>query len=389
MYKIRFDKDELNNLTSNYLGKYKDKLREEIKGFMSGKADFLFNHTVGSKKKKTFTLKVCDSPPSFTYKFLEECVDAKNTRLDNLLIGDINAQIAIIKDVLNNDPSHFEQLSAQKATKMGYYDGDVVDDFNTIMHEIFVNRSFDGDKCKRKVHALTLDKDDFVKNLKIRICPYCGRAYIYRVEKKGKNGDVFVKPQLDHFLPKSNYPFLGMNFFNLIPCCTQCNLVPCKGDNDPMESSKQKIAYLMHPYDFDEKGIRFIHQLKGPDTYNPDSYDVIVGYKDKDLKKGYNNFLAIDKLYAEHNIEICNMYLKARAFRVVDNGFYKSIGMNGIPIALLTHGILGFNLNNVEERRQLMYKFQKDSVLQIVKPNNSAKTNYFVDWNGKEIIVIA
>ncbi len=83
------------------------------------------------------------------------------------------------------------------------------------------------------------------------------------------------------------------------------------------------------------------------------------------------------------------MYLKARAFRVVDNGFYKSIGMNGIPIALLTHGILGFNLNNVEERRQLMYKFQKDSVLQIVKPNNSAKTNYFVDWNGKEIIVIA
>jgi len=70
MYKIRFDKDELNNLTSKYLGKYKDKLREEIKGFMSGKADFLFKHTVGrGKKKKTFTLKVCDSPQVLPISF--------------------------------------------------------------------------------------------------------------------------------------------------------------------------------------------------------------------------------------------------------------------------------------------------------------------------------
>lgn len=386
MYRIRVDKSRLNSLNSKHLQKYKDKLREEINGFLSGDAAYLFKQSIGrGSTKKTFTIKVCDNPKSFTCRFLEECADPTKPLLDDLLIGDVNAQIAIIQRVMTDNPLHLEKITADKANKFGYKDGDTFDDFNAVLYEIFVTRSFEGNK--RCVKALPLDKDEFVKNLGIRVCPYCGRSYIYRVVKKGKGGDVSVKPQLDHFLPKRDYPFLAMNFFNLIPCCTQCNLAPCKVDNDPLESTKQNVAFLMHPYAFDETKIRFLYQMKAPDTYKPESYDVMVGYKDKNLKHGYNGFLAVDKLYAGHNVEVCNMFLRARALSAAFNGFYKSIGIQVVPVGLLAQGVLGFSLNGIEERRQLMYKFQKDTFLQMINNSSVQKENFFVDWKGKEISV--
>lgn len=386
MYKIRIDNIKLTGLVSNYLTSYRDKLRDEINGFLRGNVGFVFGYSVGrDSTKKRFRIEVDKNPNSFTRQFLEECSDPNNPLLDSLLIGDINVQLKVIEKVLKDSAEHFEKLTAGKAKKKGYSDGDTVDDFNAILYEIFVKRSFDGDT--RRVHALKLDKDDFVKNLGIRICPYCGRSYIYRVEKAGKGGDVAVKPQIDHFLPKSKYPFLGMNFYNLIPCCTQCNMAPCKEDNDPLDATAQKVTYLMYPYDFDDNRVRFTYRMKAPDTYNPESFDVLVGYENKDMKKGYNGFLAIDKLYAGHSVEICNMHLRARALRIVSNGFYKGLGMAGFPIALFAQGVLGYYLTPVEENRQLMYKFNRDIFRKIVSKPIKPATKYYADYGGKEIEV--
>lgn len=381
MYRIRIDKGRLNVLTSTYLTKYKAELRKEIQGFLNGGNGFVFKHTTSEKPPRTFVLKVDKTKKSFTTRFLEECADLKNSLLDDLLIGDVAAQLRIIQRVKSDSQEHFNKLTGGKANRLHYNDGDEIDDFNAIMHEIFVKRSFEGDKTA--LYAKPLDKDEFVKNLEIRICPYCGRAYIYRVVKKGKDGDVSVKPQLDHFLPKSDYPFLAMNFFNLIPCCMQCNLAPCKVNNDPLDNNKQQVTYLMHPYDFDETMVRFIYQMNAPDTYKPESFDVLVGYQSKDHKTGYNGFLALDKLYAGHTVEVCNMFWRRRALQAAANGFYKGIGIH-VPAAIMAQGILGFNLNGIEERRQLMYKFKKDTFLQMMGSHSKATTNYYADWKGKE-----
>lgn len=386
MYKIRIDKDRLNELSKLYLKKYKDNLRQEINGFLCGGSDFTFTKFTREKPARKFIMKVDSSKSSFTTTFLQECNDPNKTLLDDLLIGDITRQLEIIEWIENNCSLPFEKLTADKANKLGYVDGQQVDDFNSIMHKIFVERSFEGDK--KSVYALALDKDEFVKDLGIRICPYCGRSYIYRVEKQGKNGMVSVKPQLDHFLPKSSYPFLGMNFYNLIPCCTQCNMAPCKLDNDPLDDAKKRVAHLIYPYDFDNNKVRFFYQMKSPDTYKPESFDVMVGYKDKDLKKGYNGFLAIDKLYAGHSVEVCNMHLKARAFGSATNGFYKGLGMNGgVPLTTFVQAVLGFNLNQVEENRQLMYKFYRDTFMQMLNRSTKLASIYYVDFEGKEIVV--
>ena len=53
----------------------------------------------------------------------------------------------------------------------------------------------------------------------------------------------------------------------------------------------------------------------------------------------------------------------------------------------MSQGVLGFNLNGVEERRQLMYKFKKDIFLQMLG-RKSIPATYYVDWEDKEIVVI-
>jgi hypothetical protein len=65
------------------------------------------------------------------------------------------------------------------------------------------------------------------KENEIYICPYCEKNYINLVETENKT----IKPDLDHFYPKSKYPFLACCIENLIPACQVCNS-RLKGDKE-------------------------------------------------------------------------------------------------------------------------------------------------------------
>lgn len=64
------------------------------------------------------------------------------------------------------------------------------------------------------------------------ICPYCKRNYINVIVSENKQRKI--KPDLDHFYPKSLYPFLAVTLSNLIPSCLTCNQ-RCKGNIDTFE----------------------------------------------------------------------------------------------------------------------------------------------------------
>ena len=65
------------------------------------------------------------------------------------------------------------------------------------------------------------------ENLNIRACTYCNRAYT--VTRAIKKSDKLMRPQLDHWFPKSLHPLLAVSFYNLIPSCYHCNS-SVKGD---------------------------------------------------------------------------------------------------------------------------------------------------------------
>ena len=78
---------------------------------------------------------------------------------------------------------------------------------------------------------------ELVKKLDIKICPYCNRQFINsftdsEYEKTWYLGDI------DHILPKSDFPLFSLSFYNLIPVCKVCNQL----------FKKNKIVNLLNPY---------------------------------------------------------------------------------------------------------------------------------------------
>lgn len=76
-------------------------------------------------------------------------------------------------------------------------------------------------------------------------CPYCQQSFSFTVTKKtGK-----FRPSLDHFFAKSDYPYLAISLYNLIPSCAICNS-SLKGTADFFT-----VRHL-HPF-FDKEEVTF------------------------------------------------------------------------------------------------------------------------------------
>lgn len=81
------------------------------------------------------------------------------------------------------------------------------------------------------------------RQLGVKVCPYCNRMYTTTVF--GKNN---IRPDFDHFYPKSKYPYLAVSLFNLIPSCSMCNRK--KGDAAEIFSKKNgEDVSIIYPYE--------------------------------------------------------------------------------------------------------------------------------------------
>ena len=67
----------------------------------------------------------------------------------------------------------------------------------------------------------------YIRRQDIKSCVYCNGNYTIT----DKDGIAYY--DLDHWKPKSKYPYLCISFFNLQPCCHSCNMH--KGDDDDHE----------------------------------------------------------------------------------------------------------------------------------------------------------
>lgn len=61
---------------------------------------------------------------------------------------------------------------------------------------------------------------ELCKASKYILCPYCQQSYAFTVRKV--KGGAF-RPTLDHYFPKSRYPYLALSLYNLVPSCYTCN----------------------------------------------------------------------------------------------------------------------------------------------------------------------
>ena len=108
---------------------------------------------------------------------------------------------------------------------------------NRVLYNVFVSNGYE----HKNFNGLK-----FVDDIGLQTCPYCNRAYIQSVSRRG-----IVRPQIDHFYPKSKYPYLGLSFYNLIPSCSVCNGTTAKGDRDSYSEN------LISPYEIQKDAFKF------------------------------------------------------------------------------------------------------------------------------------
>ena len=183
--------------------------------------------------------------------------------------------------------NHKELLELIKKLK----NTDISDDY--LPHNLF---SYD----KFPNHTGEWNKHKLLSLMEIEVCPYCQRNYITNYEK---DNEEKTTADLDHFYPKSLYPFLALSLYNFIPSCQICNS-RFKGSKDTYNS--------VYPYEesFDDLGAKFktskeiIYEILGEKDAN---FFVEIDYKNlknKDREKVEKSIkhLGLDKVYKKsHN----------------------------------------------------------------------------------------
>lgn len=146
----------------------------------------------------------------------------------------------------------------------------------------------------------------FVELLDLKTCPYCNRNYISIIEKNDLN-EKQTRPELDHFHPQSIYPFLAINYYNLIPSCSTCNKL--KSDDDSLK--------LLHPYDDDINKINITYWLNDMKFYNVKSIKDLTFDSEKSIEIEIENMpnsnkkiFQLERLYQEHTDIVIELILR-------------------------------------------------------------------------------
>ncbi|MDE7413177.1 MAG: HNH endonuclease [Muribaculaceae bacterium] len=303
---------------------------------------------LGSKHIITCTVGINPDSTSFVYEFLNDLLDDRN--LKNLLLGDINVLMGIVRKVYLLPDIYLGNLTKKRLSSMKYQEGDILEDFYTIVKEIFVSDIYE--------NTGVFNKTQFIEDRGLRICPYCG---ISNIEVTKRTDKRVIKPHIDHFLPKSIYPFLALSFYNLIPACPECNMEPNKGDRDPLSSDK-RLLHLMNPYSFDEGSFIFTYSYNGAGDLDSTNFKVGIDYLNNiHLEKGYNEITAVEPIYKKMNKELHALWTQMRNLNNSRLKFAKVLLPNAEIDDLISNtSVLGYVFEERNSRIYAYYKFNKD-----------------------------
>ena len=227
-----------------------------------------------------------------------------------------------------------------------------ISNINSALKDVAVDDiwvKFKGNKDKQPLYEVIVDvmgynkvrarlMPNYVKKLEIRSCVYCNAQYamttliedVHEKIKTGKRGrpkEARIIPlmggyyELDHNKPKSKYPFLCTNFYNLQPCCGSCNKrksaqdLPFSfyyEDGDPHPTPLHFALSPQDVIDFHTKG-----KCRGIKAFLCDEDkpgQPVVTKKDGTLAERFNYIFGIDKIYAEHEDEIEELLWRNRIY---------------------------------------------------------------------------
>lgn len=192
----------------------------------------------------------------------------------------------------------------------------------------------------------------YIREVGIKTCVYCNAQFAttaslqdIKYAKKGKYTVKTIKVacyELDHNQPKSKYPYLCTNFYNLQPSCGSCNRRKNDGDLDFSlyyeigDTRNKPVHFVMNPADV----IRFrtTNNGKGIKPYLcNEGTDIPPVVSDKTTMAGkLNDMFGIQGVYEEHEDIVEEILWK---HKIYSKGF-----MTAMENQIKTLGIAGFDM---------------------------------------------
>lgn len=152
-----------------------------------------------------------------------------------------------------------------------------------------------------------------LRNLNVRVCPYCNRIYTVTLpspEEVDKD-EIFraSRATFDHFFCQSRFPYLALSLFNLVPSCFSCNM-----------SKKDYKEDIIYPYEEEfgkEVVFRVIPDMEGVTLDDPCN---ILGFLHGENDHFHIRFMSRNLLSLRKN-----KLLEDRLSGILKNGLRNSI----------------------------------------------------------------
>ena len=192
----------------------------------------------------------------------------------------------------------------------------------------------------------------FVFMSNIRVCPYCNRQYITPVYSE----DGMLRADIDHFYPKSKYPYLSMSIYNLVPCCKFCNS-SLKGQNEIDFSDLNPYNQSYNDYfEFSANPIDF--------TINVNK--TTLGINNVEPTDKYLNMFKIKELYSYHSNQAEEIFIKKNMYpEKYINDLYSSFSDLFASPTQLKELIVGYFEDEDKISDEVCIKFRRDIAKQV------------------------
>lgn len=258
---IKIDDEGLQKYKAEYLKEIKPKVIEKILH-----TDIKFKY---EKKLKTLLLKNMDtfligSISDFNILF-EEILNIYSLEYDDYLLFDflygtrISKKSNLKKHLLKYNSGNVKilqkdiDLLLDMTSRRKYMESKFTQYYCYFMDREDLKNIFDYEKLIGR----NLLRNEILTKININVCPYCGRQFITSYSKENILKSTAA---LDHFYPKSKYPFFALSLFNFIPACNTCNSL--------MKLSKDfYVNKHLYPYEEGfEKNAEFVIEGSKPIT---------------------------------------------------------------------------------------------------------------------------
>ncbi|EJG0698674.1 hypothetical protein C4G33_RS05980 [Vibrio parahaemolyticus] len=138
---------------------------------------------------------------------------------------------------------------------------------------------------------------EITNSLDLDVCPYCNNEDIETINEVGAE----TRPDLDHFFPKSKFPFLGLTLSNIIPAGTRCN--------QKYKSDKSMFDHV-HPYiDGINQTTLFDFNYIFDEGRNIDAINITVNKQNNELDNNLDLF-KVKECHNKNNVKTWFMRLE-------------------------------------------------------------------------------